>query len=370
LRGDNLGIPDDDDFSPVDYGVSFLKKMETASWLKEHRPWNEKNVVRVVNDVVVYRSLDTFPSHFFYDEYELKKARSKKKIGSMTVTQLRVECKRLELSGYSNQNRADLVKRLIVEEKGINGVIYVDSKKRVERPQWKPTQKILLLHDDSGDVNQPGGGRLRYGTADVKVLNDIAVDSQDPERNKDLRGFLKNHGFIQSDVIDDYTELPALLMENRYDIVLISGHGDRYGLSGRTFRTGISKEVLHKSLKNGKGVGYLFISACQKAGDGSWKPDEDDEDGWGDDGLTEDYAISLIRDCEIRALTISGRRVPADSENSLFLVKMLMKIMEGSLFSEVVSYVGKHHPKEGYNDLPMHYTHVGDPTFKLSMDGN
>jgi len=26
LRGDNLGIPDDDDFSPVDYGVSFKKK--------------------------------------------------------------------------------------------------------------------------------------------------------------------------------------------------------------------------------------------------------------------------------------------------------------------------------------------------------
>jgi hypothetical protein len=338
--------------SPLDNHPIF-RRSELEDFLSRETTWDERKVVDEIDGVVIYKSEETFPSIGFYNETELKKARYQKQLNLMTVVQLKAKCKDLGL--IMSGKKADLVERILDTKKGIKGVIYIDKNGRVDQPKWKANRRILLLHDDTEEVDQPGGGRLPYGTADVAFLRDIAM-------SRTGMGFLKEPGFLEPDVLNNIRHLPALLKQNRYDIVLISTHGGEYGLSGKG--RSLNREALIAALKGSKGVGYLVISACNQAG--TWSREYDDEDGWGYE--EEDYATSIIKDCPVRCLTVSGEKLAASPENSLFLIQMFMSIMKGWSFSKSLSHTMTTHPKEGYQDIPMFYTHAGDPTFKLSKE--
>lgn len=353
MAGDILGYNEENDSSsPLDNHPIF-RRSELEDFLSRESTWDEQKVVDEIDGIIIYKSDETFPSIGFYNETELKKARYQEHLNLMTVVQLKAECKGLGL--IMSGKKADLVERILDTKPGIKGVIYVDEKVRVSKPKWKASRRILLLHDDTDKVDQPGEGKLPYGTADVAYLRYIAMS-----RNE--MGFLKEPGFLEPDVLNDIRHLPALLKQNRYDIVLISTHGGEYGLTGKG--RSLDREDLIAALKGSKGVGYLVISACYQAG--TWLREYDDEDGWGYE--EEDYATSIIKDCPVRCLTVSGRRVAASPENSLFLIQMFMSIMKGWSFSKSLSHTMTTHPKEGYQDIPMFYTHAGDPTFKLSKE--
>ena len=339
--GSDYGYDDD---SPLDNHPIF-RRGAVEEYLSGK--WDERRVVAEVDAIVIYRSADTFPSLGFYDEAELKKVRFQSKLVEQTKVQLKAECRDLGLKVSGNKDQ--LIKRILAKKPGINGVIYVDKRNRVKQSRWRPSRRILLLHDDTEEVDQPGGGRLHYGSADVAYIRDTAIGG------KKGHGFLKDPGFIEPDVISDIRQLPALLKQHRYDLVLISTHGSEFGLSGKG--RSLQKEEMINALKGSKGVGYLVISACNQAGD--WSR-EDDDGEW-----EEDFAISIIGECPVRCVSMSGEKVAASPENSLFLVELMMSVMRGLSFSKSLSETMKKHPKRGYEDIPMFYTHAGDPTFQL-----
>ena len=337
-----------DDDSPLDNHPIF-RRSAVEEYLSRKK-WDERRVVAEVDDIVIYRSVDTFPSLGFYNEAELKKVRFQSKLVEQTTVQLRGECRDLGLKVSGNKD--ELIKRILAKKPGINGVIYVDKRNRVKQSRWRPSRRILLLHDDTEEVDQPGGGRLHYGSADVAYIRDTA------EASKKGDGFLGRE-FIEPDIISDIRQLPALLKQHRYDLVLVSTHGSELGLSGKG--RSLEKEELINALKESNGVGYLVISACNQAGD--WLREDDDDD---DDGAWEaDFATSIIGECPVRCVSMSGEKVAAGPESSLFLVELMISVMRGLSFSKSLSETMKKHPKRGYQDIPMFYTHAGDPTFQL-----
>ena len=338
-----------------------MRRMELGFHLDEKVGWNEDRVVGEMDGVVIYKSNTTFPSLGFMWDVSLKKARYQDGLSKIRKKELKVLCEEMEL-GVSG-TKSELIDRIIRAKPSVNGVIYVDKKGRVGQKKWKPSRRILLVHDDTEEVDQVGGGELVYGRADIHFIKNLAKGA----KGKWGRGLLKSPGFIEPMVIDDIRLLPSLLKKNRYDLVLISSHGGEFGLSGKG--RSVSKDELIEALKESEGVGYLFITACGQAGSWSRCFEEDLGEGYWDEWYEdEDFASAIISECPVRCITVSGLEVPGGPESSLFISQMLMGILQGSTFSETLSNTMKKHPKEGYQDVPLFYTHAGDPTFKLSVD--
>jgi hypothetical protein len=355
--GIDNGGEEDDASAWSTWGIPGMARAELGWHLEEKVGWNESQVVDEIDDVVIYQSEKTFPSLGFIREEYLKVARYQENLSVMRKYQLVNKCREMGLN--VSGKKVELIQRIIEAKPNINGVIYVDKKKRLSQKKWKPTGQILLVHDDTEEVEQAGGGKLRYGRADIAFIRDLAVA-------KLGRGYLKNPGFKEPLVCYDIRQLPALLKEYRYDLVVISSHGGEDGLSGKG--RSLSKDNLIGALKEGKGVGYLFISACKQAN--TWNryyEKEISEDCWDEWWDEADFSTAIIKECPVRCLTVSGLDVVDSPESSLFIINMLMDIMQGSTFSKTLSNVMNKHPKK-YSDISLFFTHAGDATFQISAD--
>jgi hypothetical protein len=311
-----------------------------------------------IDGIVIYQSENTFPSLGFIQEENLKVARYQENLSEMRKNQLKNQCRDmgLKVSG----NKVELIQRILDAKPSINGVIYVDKKERLGQKKWKPTRRILLVHDDTEEVDQVSGGKMPYGRADIAFIRDLAKGNWG-------RGFLKNPGFIEPLVCYDIRQLPTLLKAHRYDLVVISSHGGKDGLSGKG--RSVSKDNLVDALKECKGVGYLFISSCDQANSWNRYYEEDlGEGSWDEWYEEEDFSTIIISECPVRCLTVSGLKVAGGPESSLFIVNMLMEIMQGNTFSKTLSIIMEKHPKEGYHDIPLFFTHAGDATFQISAE--